>query len=133
MKNDSFTTPEILDVTAVELAKLQQEGDTKRKQIAEREITIREKSAASKSKWTDNGFLTVVGLISVAFILTSGIGGYTYINQRWPDRPKVEPCVESFQVVRDGKQLTCSAGGKLEAKPVGDRGDIEMRCVCGVR
>lgn len=127
MKNDTFSTPEILDVTAVELAKLQQDGDTKRKQISEREITIRAKNEASKSKWTDSGFQTVVGVIGLSFIIASGFAAHNYIEKRWT---KSDPCIESHQVSRDGAKLACSGGAHLETKPLGDRGDIELRCVC---
>ena len=139
MKNDEFATPEILDVTEVEKARLHEEGETNRKRISEQEETVRQQIAARKVKWTDDSFLTTFGITAAIFLITTMTGSMFYSCRRYPDLPppaaaaKVEPCVESVQIVRVNETpKACSPGATLESKPAGsrDNGDLVINCVC---
>ncbi len=137
MKNDEFATPEILDVTAVEKARLHEKGETERKAIVEREQTTRLRMTERRTKWTDTGYLTTVGLVTIAFLAVTGGASMFHTCHKYPTVekgppvPPPPPCAESLQVVRAGdKQTVCNPGAWLETKSVGDRGDIELHCVC---
>lgn len=123
-----FSTPEILDVTEVQKAKLHEDAETKRNQIHEREETKR----TSIAKWRDSEFLTAFSVVTIFFIVCSMIGSMVYSCQKYPTIEKVPPCVEAVVVIRQtdlGQGKLCSAGATLKTTATND-GFIEIQCTC---
>ena len=133
MKNDSFATPEILDVTEVEKTKIHETAETQRATVAEREATKRQKLSDRRTKWTNDGYLTVVGIVGVVFILSTLFGSMFYACYKYPtpQAKKNVACVESVQIVRvNDVPRVCSEGATMETKPSGNGGDLEILCTC---
>jgi len=133
MKNDTFTTPEILDVTAVEIARINAAAETERALGKERELTVRERSDDLRARWTDAGFQFMVGIIVVVSLAAPMGASMVYSHRRWPSVEPTPACAESVKVYHANEVNTkCENGASVESKPT-STGDIEVRCVCGKR
>lgn len=130
MKNDTFATPEILDVTEIEKCKIQQKGETDRKLIEEQEKTSRERILSKKHRWTDSGFQTAFSLVAITFVISLMSSVMFYTCKRYPDVAAKADCKESISVVRSTDPAVCGVGASLESKVVNDRGDVQVHCVC---
>lgn len=124
--------PDLLDVTEVEKTRLHEDGETKRKQIEEVELTTRTKSDNRKSLLTNNGFITgtAIAVVVVATALMSSYIYYTSCKYPTPTIVKADPCIESLETVRPGAKISCAAGAVLESKPITNSQDVEIHCKC---
>lgn len=134
MKNDAYTTPEILDVTEIEKAKIQADAETQRVAIVEKEKTARQEFTDRKERWTDGNYPVALSIICCTFIISVMGSSLFYSCRKYPEAAPsapATPCIESLTVVRvNDKAATCFAGAVLETKQANDHGDVELRCVC---
>src|SRR5208337_3337872 len=100
MSERPFTTPEILDVTEVEKAKLHEDGETERVRVREVATTRRkfiEEITGSVNKLTSNdGFYVALVIIPLITVIGTCIVLASYISDRYG---KPSPCVDSINII----------------------------------
>lgn len=116
-----YTTPEILDVTAVKIAEIHEAAETDRKKVEYR-----------KAKWTNTEFLTSFSTVSIVSALCLLFGSMFYSCQKYhKESPPQNECQDTYQVVADNTKAYCAVGAVLETKAIEDRrGFVEQRCIC---
>ncbi len=128
-----FATPEILDVTEVEKARLHEAGETERfklKQVAE----TKQKRFVLIDNITDKnngGFWGAVILVPIVSVITISILLGSYLSDRYGKPAQPEVCVDSFEFVSPASERhKCAPGATLETVPVTGTDKIQVRCSC---
>jgi hypothetical protein len=128
MSERPFETPEILDVTEVEKAKIHEAGETERAKIRETEETRRSRHDAFRHLTNSDGFYVALVVVPIVFIVATGIVIGTYVSDRYG---KPDACTESFDTLSPSSdRFSCTAGASLETTPA-ENGKVHVHCVCG--
>ena len=125
--NDVFSTPKILDVTKLEIAKVQEAEATKRS-MYEDDIRLKIERSQNFSHLLQQPEFYVIGFITIAVLgIAAAILTNSYFDHRWPEQPA---CVDSQVVLgRENNKQTCPPGATLESHQL-DKNTVEITCHC---
>jgi hypothetical protein len=124
---------EVYNRTEVELARIREQEETKRRIVSDREKT-KQTARSADGYWVVRGLAVVGAAVSVIAVCVAGYNSYS--DKMHAEHPAfgASGCVESAQIVTsDNSQKTCDHGGWFEALPTNKVGEVLIRCHCSPR
>jgi len=117
---------EVYNRTEVELARIREQEETKRRIVSDREKT-KQTARSADGYWVVRGLAVACAAVSVIAICLA------YSDKMHAEHPAfgASGCVETAQIVTaDNSQKTCNHGGWFEAVPTNKVGEVLIRCHC---